>query len=60
MKVVELKVTITMTDQQMHDYAEEFGVDMREVLRDVHDNLVYDVEDLFGDAKSNFWTAVVQ
>lgn len=53
---IELKVTVEMTDQQVEEYAEEFGLKESNVAQDVRTNLALDLSDA---AKSLFWTAKI-
>lgn len=53
-KQVELKVTVTMTNQQVRDYADEFGLSETNVAEDVRANMKLDLADA---TKSLFWTA---
>jgi hypothetical protein len=56
--IVQLQVTIEMTDQQVHDYAEEYLLEESKVRKDVADYLR---EDLKNAVPSNtFWTASVK
>lgn len=53
---IELKVLVTMTAEQMVDYADEFGLDPSdpgEIVDDVVRNVRADVKDMSG----LFWTA---